>query len=82
MLRWPGVCIVPTGWDDDWGIGRVDLLNLLHAPLPAPGDLDVRLCDVDHGAHWYRTRGSSQPYSRSTSKLASTITTAKSMFSP
>jgi hypothetical protein len=25
---------VPDDWDDDWGIGRVDLVNLLQAPLP------------------------------------------------
>jgi hypothetical protein len=39
VLRWPGVCVVPTGWDDDWGIGRVDLLKLLQAPLPPPNEL-------------------------------------------
>ena len=40
VLRWPGVCVVPAGWDDDWGLGRVDLLNLLRAPLPTVADLD------------------------------------------
>lgn len=39
-LRWPEVCVVPTDWDDDWGIGRVDLLALLRAPLPRPEDLE------------------------------------------
>ena len=34
-LAWPGVCVVPPEWDTDWGIGRVDLVNLLQAPLPA-----------------------------------------------
>ena len=34
-LQWPGVCVVPPDWDTDWGIGRVDLVNLLQAPLPA-----------------------------------------------
>ena len=34
-LAWPGVCVVPPDWDTDWGIGRVDLVNLLQAPLPA-----------------------------------------------
>jgi serine protease len=38
-LRWPGVCVVPPGWDSDYGVGRVDLLNLLQAPLPEPSDL-------------------------------------------
>jgi serine protease len=37
--RWPGVCVVPPGWDPDYGVGRVDLLALLRAPLPEPGDL-------------------------------------------
>jgi len=40
VLRWPGVCLVPAGWDRDYGLGRVDLLALLQAPLPAPGDLE------------------------------------------
>ncbi len=39
VLRWPGVCVVPTGWDVDWGIGRVDLLALLQAPLPTAAEL-------------------------------------------
>jgi hypothetical protein len=38
-LRWPGVCVVPPGWDPDYGVGRVDLLPLLNAPLPGPQDL-------------------------------------------
>ena len=38
-LRWPGVCVVPPGWDPGYGVGRVDLLALLHAPLPEPADL-------------------------------------------
>jgi serine protease len=38
-LRWPGVCVVPAGWDPDYGVGRVDLLALLQAPLPEPRDL-------------------------------------------
>ena len=38
-LRWPGVCVVPAGWDPDYGVGRVDLLALLKAPLPVPQDL-------------------------------------------
>ena len=38
-LRWPGVCVVPAVWDPDYGVGRVDLLALLRAPLPEPGDL-------------------------------------------
>jgi serine protease len=38
-LRWPGVCVVPAVWDPDYGVGRVDLLALLKAPLPEPGDL-------------------------------------------
>jgi hypothetical protein len=40
-LRWPGVCVVPAGWDPDYGVGRVDLLALLKAPLPRPQDLVV-----------------------------------------
>jgi serine protease len=38
-LRWVGVCVVPPGWDPDYGVGRVDLLALLQAPLPEPQDL-------------------------------------------
>jgi serine protease len=38
-LRWPGVCVVPPGWNPDYGVGRVDLLALLQAPLPEPQDL-------------------------------------------
>jgi serine protease len=38
-LRWPGVGVVPPGWDPDYGVGRVDLLALLQAPLPEPQDL-------------------------------------------
>jgi serine protease len=38
-LRWPGVCVVPPGWDPGYGVGRVDLLALLNAPLPELGDL-------------------------------------------
>jgi hypothetical protein len=22
VLRWPGVCVVPAGWDRDYGLGR------------------------------------------------------------
>ena len=39
VLRWPGVCVVPAGWDTDWGIGRVDLPGLLLAPLPTAAEL-------------------------------------------
>ena len=39
VLRWPGVCVVPPDWDFDWGIGRVDLVPLLAAPLPNADDL-------------------------------------------
>jgi len=39
VLRWPGVCVVPPHWDFDWGIGRVDLVSLLTAPLPNPNAL-------------------------------------------
>jgi hypothetical protein len=48
VLRWPGVCVVPDDWDDDWGIGRVDLLALLQAPLPERADLrSVRAFGAD-----------------------------------
>jgi len=40
VLRWPGVCVVPAGWDRDYGLGRVDLLALVRAPLPALDDLE------------------------------------------
>ena len=40
-LRWPGVCVVPPGWDPDYGVGRVDLLGLLKAPLPPPSDVEA-----------------------------------------
>jgi serine protease len=38
-LRWPGVCVVPPGWDPGYGVGRVDLPALLAAPLPEPANL-------------------------------------------
>jgi serine protease len=38
-LRWPGVCVVPAGWDPGYGVGRVDLPALLAAPLPEPANL-------------------------------------------
>jgi serine protease len=38
-LRWPGVSVVPPGWDPGYGVGRVDLLALINAPLPEPADL-------------------------------------------
>jgi hypothetical protein len=38
-VRWPGVCVVPPGWDPGYGVGRVDLPALLTAPLPEPADL-------------------------------------------
>jgi len=41
VLRWPGVCVVPAHWDFDWGMGRVDLVSLLAAPLPDPGSLGL-----------------------------------------
>ena len=40
QLRLPGVCARPPGWDDDWGVGRVDAEALLAAPLPDPTALD------------------------------------------
>ena len=40
VLRWPGVCVVPPHWNFDWGVGRVDLVSLLAAPLPQRDDLD------------------------------------------
>ncbi len=37
LLRTPGVCRLPAGWDQrNWGVGTVDALALLQAPLPAP----------------------------------------------
>ena len=30
---------MPPGWDPGYGVGRVDLLALLKAPLPGPQDL-------------------------------------------
>lgn len=37
LLRTPGVCRVPAGWDPkNWGVGTVDARALLAAPLPAP----------------------------------------------
>ncbi len=41
VLRSPGVCVIPPDWDEGWGVGRVDLLALLQAPLPAVDDLEV-----------------------------------------
>lgn len=43
----PGVCVVPDGWDERWGAGRVDLAALLAADLP-PVDLVDRT--RPHGA--------------------------------
>jgi len=39
LLNTPGVCARPQGWDDDWGIGRIDAAALLGAPLPDPATL-------------------------------------------
>ncbi|MGH3983754.1 MAG: S8 family peptidase [Pseudonocardiaceae bacterium] len=36
LLRTPGVCVRPPGWDDDWGVGRIDANALLSQPLPDP----------------------------------------------
>lgn len=37
LLRTPGVCRLPAGWDQrNWGAGVVDARALLAAPLPAP----------------------------------------------
>ena len=40
LLRTPGVCARPPGWDDDWGVGRVDAEALLSQPLPDPATID------------------------------------------
>jgi serine protease len=40
LLRTPGVCARPPGWDDDWGVGRVDAEALLSQPLPDPATVD------------------------------------------
>ena len=40
LLRTPGVCARPPGWDDDWGVGRVDAEALLGQPLPDPAAVD------------------------------------------
>ncbi len=34
LLNTPGVCARPAGWNDDWGVGRIDAAALLAAPLP------------------------------------------------
>jgi serine protease len=47
-LRWPGVCVVPPGWDPGYGVGRVDLPALLAAPLPEPANL---ISEAAFGAH-------------------------------
>jgi hypothetical protein len=50
VLRWPGVCVTTPDWDPRWGIGRVDLLALLQAPLPRRADLqDVKAFGADDG---------------------------------
>ncbi|MGH3611135.1 MAG: S8 family peptidase [Pseudonocardia sp.] len=36
LLRTPGVCARPPGWNDAWGVGRVSADALLAAPLPDP----------------------------------------------
>lgn len=41
QLRSPGVCARPPGWDDDWGVGRIDAAALLAHPLPDAADLDA-----------------------------------------
>jgi serine protease len=40
QLRSPGVCVRPPGWDDDWGVGRVDAEALLTHVLPDPAAVD------------------------------------------
>jgi hypothetical protein len=42
MIDTPGVCVVPPGWDPDWGVGRVDLEALVTAPLPDPAAVRAR----------------------------------------
>ena len=53
-LALAGVCVVPPGWDPDYGVGRVDLLALLKAPLPGR-----RSGRVGAFGHQRRRRGSS-----------------------
>jgi hypothetical protein len=39
LINTPGVCVRPPGWDDDWGVGRIDAAALLAHPLPDPADV-------------------------------------------
>jgi serine protease len=39
LLNTPGVCVRPPGWDDDWGVGRIDAAALLGQALPDPADI-------------------------------------------
>ncbi|GAA0895897.1 S8 family peptidase [Pseudonocardia zijingensis] len=40
QVRAPGVCARPLGWDDDWGVGRIDAAALLSQPLPDVSEVD------------------------------------------
>jgi serine protease len=52
----PGVCVRPPGWDDDWGIGRIDAAALLGQALPDPADVS--------GVGAFAAGGSEDPVSR------------------
>ena len=38
-LRWPGVCVVPPGWDPDYGVGRVEPAGFVAGALAGHPDL-------------------------------------------
>lgn len=56
LLNTPGVCARPPGWDDDFGVGRIDAAALLGHALPAPADVG--------GVGAFAAGGSDDPVSR------------------
>ena len=56
LLNTPGVCVRPPGWDDDWGVGRIDAAALLGHTLPDPADVG--------GVGAFAAGGSDDPVSR------------------
>ena len=71
-LRQPGVCVVPAGWDQRWGIGRVDVAALLAADLP-----DVEQAEVTRAAG-----ASAEPGETLAATLGLEPTAAKSVLAP
>jgi hypothetical protein len=51
LLNTPGVCARPPGWDDDWGVGRIDAAALLGQALPDPAEVGPAVAFARGGTH-------------------------------